>query len=490
MISNSIQELFDGTLGDEQTAELLHALSVNPEKRTDFRRHMALQGAMHRDRVASGLTSDEDDAIWGVIAGVGGAATVGGAAANYAGGFAKVLTFLLVGVAGYMLGSGTPSDIFGSDNRQSPPAAAPATTTAPPTGTETTPARPGTQASPLSGSASSTIVHEQTSANDGRQAIATAAPTVIYRDRVVYRDRQEPSRDDASGSAGMTDGASLQQPASIPANTPRSQPMRSAEKPDMNGSDAKRNAPAELLPADSAQHPAEAIAKHPPLRPIDPAEAFRRSDEPTAFNEENTISALWKNGFELSYGEYVGMLSGDLVADDVVDHDPNYSSRHLDITYRVLDGRFGFGARVGYGTFSRVSLYLDHSVRTDTRGSINRIDSVYRVRVQPEKQTLTEFFVNYRLPVLDRLGLGLEASWGRSPVHMKAGGSLIVHWLLTDHIGLQAGGGLSRYWYSYVGEQREKLLQEGGEGTSISDKAADSYAGTSLEARYGIFYHF
>ena len=35
-----IQELLEGMLNDEQTAEVLHRMSVSPEKLTEFRQHI------------------------------------------------------------------------------------------------------------------------------------------------------------------------------------------------------------------------------------------------------------------------------------------------------------------------------------------------------------------------------------------------------------------------------------------------------------------
>ncbi len=494
MISNSIQELFDGTLGDEQTAELLHSLSVSPERRTDFRRHMALQGAMQRDRAASALTSEEDDAIWGALAGLGAAGTVGSGTVNYLGGFAKAFTVILVGVVGYLLGSTSSVDIFGGGEpgktimaeHQVTDQQRPGAVTAPPAPWYTGPGIAAPSPAPPDIAAAPT---------------GTATPKVIYKEKVVYRDR--PSRTAASlpaasgtadgngvhsGSEGLTIAAAEQQPSnmasSIDTNGSTMPPLQS---PSIT---SNRSQPSNLQPNDSGAIKAQAAAEQK-NQVIDPAMAFRRSPEQAPLDDENgTAASLWTNGLEVSYGEYLGLLYGTLLSDDLANADPHYFSRHFDLTYRFGDGRFGFGARLGYGTFSRVSLYLDYNVRTDIDGGINRIDSMYRVRVQPQKQALLEFLVNYRLPIADRLGIGVEASWGQSPVHMKAGGSMMLNWLLTDHIGLHIGGGLNRYWYSYIGEQRETILRNGGDGTSMSDKVSDSYTGTSFEGRYGIFYHF
>ena len=511
MISNSIQELFDGTLNDEQTAELLHSLSVSPEKRLDFRRHMALQGTMQRDRAASGLTSEEDDAIWGALAGLGAASTVGGAAANYAGGFAKILAFVLVGVGGYLLGSNTFIDSSGNggSTTAAPPAGGTtAKSAAPSAKTPSWPAAGGNQIAagppPAGGTgpvnrstASGNATSAAASGNDRAGTVASAeTPRVVYRDKIVYRERRQETSRNGAGDIASRNSAEPRTVLTPQTSAPpvlnlgnEENPNRTvpSENPAVNGNGM---VPSQQQPSDSGNNGAQASIP-PADRPIDPAVAFRKSDEnQKSPMEDNAGNSLWSNGLEVSYGEYMGILSGTIAADDASTTDPHYYSRHFDVTYRFNDGRFGLGARLGYGTFSRVSLYEGYIIRKSDNGEINRIDPIYRVRVQPEKQALLEFLVNYRLPVMDNLGVGLEASWGQSPVHTEAGGSLIVHWLLSNHIGLQAGGGINKYWYSYIGEQREQLLKSANNGASISDKVADSYTGTAFEARYGIFYHF
>ena len=62
MITHDIQDLLDGALSDQQASELLHVLSVSPEKLSAFRQHIALQTAFEHDKSASVLTAAEDAA--------------------------------------------------------------------------------------------------------------------------------------------------------------------------------------------------------------------------------------------------------------------------------------------------------------------------------------------------------------------------------------------------------------------------------------------
>jgi hypothetical protein len=53
-------QLLDGDLPDDATAELLHLLSVDPDKRSIFRQQLKLQGALYRNEQHDGLTPGEE----------------------------------------------------------------------------------------------------------------------------------------------------------------------------------------------------------------------------------------------------------------------------------------------------------------------------------------------------------------------------------------------------------------------------------------------
>jgi hypothetical protein len=69
---DEIHQLLDGELGDDHMAELLHRLSVDPEKRTMFRQQIVLQNALHHNESFDGLGVSDD---WAVLEGI--AAEVG-----------------------------------------------------------------------------------------------------------------------------------------------------------------------------------------------------------------------------------------------------------------------------------------------------------------------------------------------------------------------------------------------------------------------------
>src|SRR5688500_6264327 len=109
MITDEIQELLDGGLGDERTAELLHSLSVSPEKRAAFQQHLGLRAAIQRDRLASTLTGAEDAALWASIAGT---STVPHAVAATSARMwlTRGAALLATGIACYLLGTTTIDD--------------------------------------------------------------------------------------------------------------------------------------------------------------------------------------------------------------------------------------------------------------------------------------------------------------------------------------------------------------------------------------------
>ncbi|HVK39064.1 MAG TPA: hypothetical protein VNA88_11060 [Candidatus Kapabacteria bacterium] len=59
-MKDDLHELIDGGLPDEQAAELLHLLSVDPEKRTMFRHQMQLQHGLCRNERHGAMTSFEE----------------------------------------------------------------------------------------------------------------------------------------------------------------------------------------------------------------------------------------------------------------------------------------------------------------------------------------------------------------------------------------------------------------------------------------------
>jgi len=467
MIANDIQELFDGSLPDEQTAELLHALSVSPERRAEFRQFMALKNTIRKDREVSALTPEEDAFAWrGIAASVGlGLPTraVGTRGVAVAGRLAAVA---LVGVLGYAIGISTVSTSVDNAPRASTPSTSYAL------------------------SIGSDRVRTLLAGSLPLSAVASHDTVRLPIDRVVYRDRWRervrlveravpvpvedlsPTVPNASNADGAQTVAEVT--SRVNAETARVWNKEAIAR-------AKEVGATEPLALDARREPS-LFAKGSLSDSTVVAQRTPTSNGPSPAHDL-PVAALQRGGIEVGYNERVGRLAA-LPRGDA--KSATYASRYLDLSYRFDMGRYGLGLRFGQGTFSSVTLVGDQMVRRD--GAVSRIDTVYRPSIGETRETTVEFFANYRFPLTDRFALGAEMAYNRSTTHEKLGGDLFALWFLTDRIGLQIGGGLSHYWYDLSGE-RQRLLEKG-ENVGVSDDALDSYTGSVFEGRYGLFYTF
>lgn len=97
-MKDDLHELIDGDLPDEQAAEFLHLLSVDPEKRTVFRQQMQLQRGLYRNERHAELSSLEEGEMLGRIS-----SSIGESAPG-AGRFARRGIVMLA--VGFLVGSG------------------------------------------------------------------------------------------------------------------------------------------------------------------------------------------------------------------------------------------------------------------------------------------------------------------------------------------------------------------------------------------------
>jgi hypothetical protein len=507
MINNNIQELFDGTLGDEQSAELLHLLSVNPERRADFRRYIALQEAMRRDRAMSALNSDEDTEIWGVLAGLGGAVATTTTGSNVLNWIARAAAVVVVGIAGYLLGSNSSTNIFADRSAGNSPVA-----------TNVTRQSTTSTGAPSAGQSAGPIIHQDAAASStghgttisgATVSAAAQEPRVIYRDRIVYK--YPPAHDHAAAIAS-NDGAASS--ARSPIQSPIDPSARNGNGANWNGingngangttvtqhdgsgsaPNASATAPATLpsitAPTTETKEP-KAEAKGNEAKVLDPNsvlghQALRSgSEQPEAPAVDPVAASILRNGFEVGLSDHEGLISPAPAGEE---SDPSFSNRNIDLSYRILDGRFGVGARFGYGSFAMVSLGSTLRARSNAKGELASVETVLYPVLQPQKQFLTEFFLNYRLPVGGRFALGLESSLGVSAKHTKAGGDASLLWFFGEHVGMHAGAGLGYYWYD-LASANEEAIRNSPDNTSVVEMS-DSYHGTVVEFKYGLFYHF
>ncbi len=471
MITSDIQELFDGMLGDEQAAELFHALSVSPERRSDFQRHLALQGAMQADRMDSRLTSDEDAAIWGAISGAG-VAGAGAGSGFTAGWVAKPVLFVLAGIVGYILGSTEFGSVFEGDRTA-------------------VSQRPAASAAPATKLQAPIIVPVPSPAPSAL-ADRPASRTIVR----TYPDNGA-SRADRLAAAATNNGAGTQPEAAnigannntaptvptVPSNpdgnvangttaTNNSNSIKPADgvTPPALGSPNAATTTAPSSTADTATAHAEAIANKPKApTSLDPAVALSTTNPDILPNDE-PIAALRADGFEFGASHMLSAVPNSMSAGNMI-----YANITADASYRFFNGALGTGARIGYGSFPIAS------VSNDT-------GKTFSMREETRQLLTADLFANYRIAVSSKLAIGLEGSFGGSTDHSKVGASALMVLFLTDKIALQASGGLMHYWYtSDASGATARLTQDGG---AIKAPYRDRVSGTLFDGKYGIMVHF
>jgi hypothetical protein len=467
MITNEIQELLEGSLSDERMAELLHRLSVSPEKRAAFRQHMALDAAIQHDRTASALTGLEDAAIWAAVSGGTAATTSSGPTSTLLGWFARSAAVVVIGVGTYLLGANPSTNIFRSGATDHPAVAqqaAPAERTA-------------TGSTSQDISSPSATASQPIAERSGEESAADRS-TMLKQNPSVSTTTSAGSRSNSgSGSQNVVQeraGTALthrsQQPherISLPSKqtVPASESTSRTTQPFNNPNSTKPNdlGSTEAKPVEPETKPAPEM-RHAP------------SDIPAEMPA--TIAALRTNGFEFGFSERVGKITP--TPQGINDPDPEFSNRSLDFSIRFLEGRLGIGARGTYGTFSSVRLEASANEETGV------VDS--KPKLEAQKGLVGEFFVNYRFPLGERFAIGAELSGGGSSTYTKGSADLLGLWFVSDRIGIQAGIGLGNYWYN-LNSQREQFFKEH-PNAAIDSDAMDSYHGTMIEARYGLLYRF
>ena len=461
MITDEIQELLDGGLGDERTAELLHTLSVSPEKRTAFRQYLGMRAEMQRDRLESALSAGEDTAMWSAITGSAALPPVATAATRRSW-IARGAALLAAGTIGYLLGTTTiiaPTEASLAERR-------------------------GRAAQHVEGPRSR-FVPPAASQTEAPRAAAATAPRVEYRDRIVYRDRvvyrdRIVYRDRAAATVAANTDTPLdvasQSPASIEIAPLERQPVT---PPALDAQSTSTPNPAVIesegpLPYDTSSRPAaNAIADNRPATRINGSDG-----QAIAAMMSEPTSPIDMGGWEATYAERVGILAPAPVSGS--NADPGFSYRLLGLTYWLDGGRFGFGARAGYGSFSTVEL--------ERRESATGVGPEIAGTVRSTERIWMEGLATWRHPITNDLAIAIEGTFGGSSHHMKVSGDVVATYFVTDFLGLHGGAGLGRYWYSIAGE-RDRLLEDTPTGGVTSDTRSN-YEGVMFEGRYGVFVRF
>lgn len=473
MITSDIQELFDGVLGDEQAAELFHTLSVSPERRADFGRHVALQGAMQADRFDNRLTSDEDMAIWGTIAGLGvaGTTTVGSSAAAWA---PRIVMFVLAGVVGYILGTTSFGDIFsgGSSNTATRGAAdkrlAPFVVVPIPAAQPSAPAASPAAPTSIPAAAASHAPKLFTSADDGTRPNRAGGNVHDLHNS----DGRSTTMDGTNRPIDRTNGAQQDGGNAVNNNTKPNTPAETS--PETNGTNSANastsNSPTMKADAKNAN---DAAASAPPIG-IDPQQLLANSSNGNALplEDDAPASALTSDGLELGYGHSVGFLREGMAASGLI-----YSNLHVDVSYRMADGSVGVGTRLGLGNFQMLA---------PPEGATGDVSPV----MNAQQLFLMEAFMNYRVVLGAKVALSLEGSIGSNFGNlMQTGGGAGLVYFISDRIGIQGGLGVSRYWYNVdAADYKSRLTAE--DASVKLDRFRSRGNGTNFAGNLGAFFHF
>ena len=116
-MKEEMHQMLDGDLPDDAMAELLHLLSVDPEKRRLFRQQMVLQHALVRNEASDMLTPGEDLEMLSNLSRAVGISTpgTGGWKSWVAVGMLSVGLFV-GGGAGYLLGASADAELAARQN--------------------------------------------------------------------------------------------------------------------------------------------------------------------------------------------------------------------------------------------------------------------------------------------------------------------------------------------------------------------------------------
>ena len=516
-----IQEMLEGMLSDEQASEVLHRMSVSPERLTEFREHMALREAMAQDARGEGLTEEEDDNLWAAVLGATGGLVTGGAASS-AGLWSwvgRAGAFIATGLAGFFIGTAVSNNDAAETTDNEPIAAVEAPAAGTPAAAATD--QPSNQNS-------SSAAADRVDTVYLTEYITRTVPKVVYRDRIVERIVEVPAEQPTLAAIERSTESSVenQVPASSTSDANASQEPSTQNR---NGVDFSylRNDGGEGNPQ-SNRTDRSGATDHPlvPIEMITPQEVAvsdpegaigvtttasaperahehdRRKDPNAILKDDGSESdaegrspsssedadltdapslSLMKDGFDIGYAERLGMVTPAPEVQGA--SDPAFSARSLDLTYRLSEGRVGVGLRFSYGTFSEVS--HTSAINFD----LGLSDTIYVQSLASSPEAKAQFVVNYRLPLFtERFAIGVEANAGLSSTRLLAGGEVSAIYLINDWLGAQVGAGYGHYWYTT--QKERELLIDLHENTGIAAGLPIDLQGSMIEGRYGLFFRF
>ena len=515
-----IQELIEGMLNNEQTSEVLHRMSVSPERLAEFQEHLALRDAMARDARGEGLNEEEDDNLWAAVLGATGGLVTGGAAGS-AGlwtWLGRAGAFLATGLAGFFIGNA----VSGNDENADQEIA---------TTESVVEAAPQSSAIEHRDLAAGTFVE----ASSEQTTTLSASPLrvdTVYQTRTIVKEVQVPQivyldrsdRDLAStvqATSTINPNLSTREDLAVESQDRTSHELEQNDLvsnaiPPVDFSYIQNGAASDqennvhpFLPHDAMAYQPLAVTtklndqRAPESRSdiaqtetmntdlpenlddlLDTDKLNERSPDASKEEDDELVTvptlSLLEDGFEIGYAERIGRVAPAPIV--LGESDPSFDARSLDLTWRSLGGRAGLGVRLSYGTFSEVG--YSPTINYD----LGLSDTIYVQSLENSNELNLHVLANYRIPLLgsEQLALGVEGSAGFSSTRFTVGGDLSVIYLINDWLGAQAGAGYG--YYSYTTQKARELLIELHENAGIASGLPVDLQGTMFEGRYGLFF--
>ncbi|MFI5201347.1 MAG: hypothetical protein ACHQNE_03060, partial [Candidatus Kapaibacterium sp.] len=450
----------DGSLPADDEAELLHTLSVSPEKRGMLRGFMEQRSLFTRDAKSLSVPYDAEQRLWARIDRLTPAespaeppvlvpveTSIAGDAPN-AGFFAHALRGASALASAVTLFAGIGIGYFAGAHHSTTPTPLAATAS---------PARSVLSAPSNAG----TIFHR----NPG---------TIFYRSHGIARgNAPAPVLAALPPVPSIVDDAAQPSVAQNPAYVPDAS----------NGSQ---------LPAavSSDAAPQEPMITRVPAR-ISPAIAMNDiggdgGGIKPMFHQirpQRTASTLFLNRFEFRIDESFGRQFPNNAATNV--SLPLITNTSVSAFFQVLPHSNLLWAGAGYGTanITRKNLY------TQTGDPFDPSQQVLAADTSHAQTSYIAAIAELRLPAFETTDLTFDAGYGYASLGQMMFGEIGLHYNISEEVGTQFGLRVLRFSYDLSGE-KSAAIQSGSGGLAISNAVASAGPSFNTELNAGLFFHF
>ena len=449
MINERILEFLDGSLSHEEEAELLHTLSVSPEKRELLRSYMNQGALFARDKQTISVPYAAEQALWQRMAAVLPAVPTAPAAienvavpiARNVGFFTKVFNTASTAVAGATLVVGLVAGyLLRTDNTIAPVTAS---------------------ASKISTLSTSTP-----------QPLAAVTPEIRYITKYVRIPCEAPL-----GAAAESHDPGLR--------------LASFDLPALPASDLGTNIATLRDPI--AERVASAIANKDNVMPV----AGRLDEKPVLlavggddgikpyFHETQRYQERPKTlleRFEFGVTEHFGREYPNSTATN--SSMPIITNSSINTFFQISpkSPKFWAGAAFGTANVTKKSLY------TRSGNQLDRLQDVLVADTVHSQSTYIAGFLQYRVPAF--VGdMTFTAGYGLATLGQMFIGEIGMHYDLSREVGLQVGIRGMQFHYSLAAE-RAAAVNSGSGSLVIPKGVEDAPPSFNLELGTGLYFHF